>query len=109
MPLNNNIHKIFMLIFLFSFLEIGYWIRNKYTGQGYMTEAINAITQYAFRQLQMRRVAITCDVDNIRGRKISEKLGYILEATLKANRLNPITGKISDTLVFAKYDLTVNS
>ncbi len=26
----------------------GYWIRKKYSGLGFMTEAINAITQYAF-------------------------------------------------------------
>jgi RimJ/RimL family protein N-acetyltransferase len=28
--------------------ETGYWIRNSYSGQGLMTEAINALTQYAF-------------------------------------------------------------
>ena len=70
-----------------------------------MTEAINAITQYAFNQLGVRRITITCDVDNVRSKKIPESLGYALEGTLKANRKNPITDKISDTLIYAIYDL----
>ncbi len=44
-------------------LETGYWIRTQYSGKGYMTEAVNAITQYATKQLKMKRVAITCDID----------------------------------------------
>jgi len=28
-------------------LEIGYWIRSQYAGQGLMTEAVNALTRYA--------------------------------------------------------------
>jgi ribosomal-protein-serine acetyltransferase len=86
-------------------LEMGYWIRNQYSGQGYMTEAVNAITQYAFKQLHMKGVAITCGRDNIRSKKIPERLGFHLEGALKANRIKPITGDISDTLIFAKYDL----
>lgn len=87
-------------------LEIGYWIRNQYAGQGYMTEAVNAITQYAIKQLQVRRIVITCDSDNVRSKKIPERLGYELEAILKTSRVKPITSEISDTLVFVKFNLT---
>lgn len=86
-------------------VETGYWIRNTCAKQGFMTEAINAITQYAFKQLGVKRIAITCDLDNKRSRMIPERLNYTLEATLKSNRTKPITGDISDTLVYAKYDL----
>jgi ribosomal-protein-serine acetyltransferase len=86
-------------------LETGYWIRSSHTGLGLMTEAINALTQYAFKQLQVKRIAITCDVNNFRSKKIPERLNYTLEGILKANRINPISGNISDTLVYAKYTL----
>jgi ribosomal-protein-serine acetyltransferase len=86
-------------------VESGYWIRSSRGKQGLMTEAINAITQYAFKQLGVKRIAITCDLDNRRSQKIPERLNYTLEATLKSNRKKPITGEISDTLVYAKYDL----
>lgn len=84
-------------------LEIGYWLRNSYTGQGYMTESVNALTEYAFKELHMKRVAITCDIENVRSKKIPERLGFTLEATLKASRVKPITGEVSDTLVYARY------
>jgi ribosomal-protein-serine acetyltransferase len=69
-----------------------------------MTEAVNSITQYAFKQLGMKRLSITCDVFNERSKKIAERLGFKLEATLKANRIQ-VNGEVSDTLVFARYDL----
>ncbi len=85
--------------------ETGYWVRKKYLGQGYITEAINAITQYAFNVLKVKRLAITCDIDNERSKRIPERLGYNLEATMKANRVKPITGEVTDTLVFARTNL----
>lgn len=86
-------------------LECGYWICRTYSGQGLMTEAINAITQYAFKQLRVKRIAITCDVDNIPSRNIPERLHYVLEGVLKSNRLKPLSREVTDTLVFAKYSL----
>lgn len=85
--------------------ETGYWVRKKYSGQGYITEAINAITQYAFNVLKVKRLAITCDVDNERSKKVPERLGYSLESTMKANRVKPITGEVTDTLVFVRTNL----
>ncbi len=86
-------------------LETGYWIRSSHLGQGLMTEAINALTQYAFKQLAIKRIAITCDVYNTRSKKIPERLHYTLEGVLKCHRRKPISGELSDTLVYAKYSL----
>jgi RimJ/RimL family protein N-acetyltransferase len=86
--------------------ETGYWVRKKYSGQGYITEAINALTQYAFKVMKVKRLAITCDVDNERSKKIPERLGYHLESTMKANRIKPNMGEATDTLVFVRSNLT---
>ncbi|VVC75371.1 Putative ribosomal N-acetyltransferase YdaF [Aquicella siphonis] len=85
--------------------ETGYWIRRKYAGQGYMTEAVNAVTRYAFEALRLKRLAITCDVDNERSKKVPERLGYRLESRMKFNRIKPATGMASDTLVYVRNDL----
>lgn len=85
--------------------ETGYWVRKKYSGQGYITEAINAITQYAFNVLHVKRLAITCDIDNARSKKIPERLGYRLESIMKANRIKPTSGEVTDTLVYVRNDL----
>jgi RimJ/RimL family protein N-acetyltransferase len=68
-----------------------------------MTEAINALTLYAFKQMQVKRIAITCDPDNERSKKIPERLGYNLEGILKSNRFTT-EGNVTDTLVFARYN-----
>lgn len=86
-------------------LETGYWVRKKYASQGYITEAINAITQYAFKVIQVKRIAITCIVDNERSKKVPERLGYKLESIMKSNRIKPITGEVTDALVYVRNDL----
>lgn len=85
-------------------IEIGYWIRTSYAGKGLMTEAINALTRYAFRELSMRRVSITCDINNIRSKSIPEKLGYHLESIVKSNRFD-MNSNISDTLVYVRLNI----
>jgi ribosomal-protein-serine acetyltransferase len=85
-------------------LESGYWLRDSKNGQGLMTEAINALTRYAFEALKVNRIAITCDADNIRSKNIPERLGYVLEGRLKFHRRKPLTQELSDTLIYARYD-----
>jgi predicted acetyltransferase/RimJ/RimL family protein N-acetyltransferase len=87
-------------------VETGYWIRTSRAHQGLITEAITAITRYAFEHLSVKRITITCDKDNIRSQKIPERLGYCLEATLKSHRKKPVTNEVSDTLVYARYNLS---
>lgn len=86
-------------------IETGYWVRTQYEGRGIITEAVNALVQYAFHELKVKRIAITCDVTNLRSQKIPKQLGFTLEATLKANRKDLLTQTVSDTLVFARYNL----
>lgn len=86
-------------------VETGYWVRKKYSGQGFITEATNAITQYAFKVFQVKRIAITCDIDNERSKKVPERLGFHLESIMKANRIKPISGEVTNTLVFVRNDL----
>lgn len=85
-------------------METGYWIRSSLAQKGLMTEAVNAVTHYAFKHLRAQRIAITCDIDNARSKKIAERLGYQLEATIKSSRVNA-KGELSDTLLYARYGL----
>lgn len=85
--------------------EIGYWLRQSCQGYGFMAETINALTRYAILELKAKRIEIRCDTLNTNSKKIPERLGYQLEATLKNHRINLATNSISDTLIYAKYDL----
>lgn len=82
--------------------EIGYWVRARFARQGYITEAVAAITAYALDVLGARRVEIRCDIDNERSTGVPRRLGFIHEATLPNDRRHPRTGRVSDTMVFVK-------
>ncbi|HUM71799.1 MAG TPA: GNAT family N-acetyltransferase, partial [Chloroflexota bacterium] len=62
--------------------EIGYWVRTAYGRQGYITEAVAGITEFAFQQLGANRVEIRCDAQNVRSAAVPRRLGFIHEATL---------------------------
>ena len=84
--------------------EIGYWLRTPYVGQGYMTEAVAGITEFAFATLGARRVEIMCDALNGRSAAIPPRVGFTLEGRLRNHKLDGQTGRLRDTLVFSRID-----
>ena len=83
--------------------EIGYWVRQRFAGQGYITEAVWGITRFAFETLGARRVEIRCDAHNVRSRRVAERAGYELEATLRNHAVAP-DGKLRDTLIYVRLE-----
>lgn len=81
--------------------EIGYWVRTAYAGQGYITEAVAAITDFAFDVLGAQRVFIKCDAKNERSAAVARRLDFPFEGTLRRDTRDHF-GNLRDTLVFAK-------
>ncbi len=81
--------------------EIGYWVRTKYMGQGFVTEAVNGITAFTFRHLQANRVQILCDAQNIRSAAVAKRCGFLLEGILRHDSLDA-TGELRSTMIFSK-------
>lgn len=80
---------------------IGYWLRTSCTGQGYMTEAVNAIMAFAFDALNARRVEIRMDDRNERSWRVAERCGFALEGILR--RCEPDgDGRLRDMRIYAK-------
>lgn len=96
---SSGLHRIDWAIPKF---EIGYWIDSRFSGKGYMTEAVEGITNFAFQELLARRVEIRCDEKNIKSRAIPERLGYSLEGTLKNDDLTPDKKELRSTCIYAK-------
>jgi len=82
--------------------EIGYWIDSRFSGKGYMTEAVKGISDFAFQELHAKRLEIRCDTKNTKSRAIPEKLGFTLEGILKNDDRCPDTNQLRDTCVYAK-------
>ncbi|WP_283154034.1 GNAT family N-acetyltransferase [Guptibacillus hwajinpoensis] len=81
--------------------EIGYWIDSRYAGQGYMSEAVQGIVDYAFSELNARRLEIRCNATNWRSRRIAEKQSFQLEAILRNDHVSIDGSKLTDTCVYA--------
>ena len=83
-------------------LEIGYWIDTRHAGKGYMVEAIDCLSRYAMEDLEMKRVEIRTEAENVKSRAIPEKLGFRLEGILENEDLSVDGTKWTDTCIYAK-------
>lgn len=63
----------------FEELEIGYWIAKEHWGQGYATEAAEALKDYGIRQLGKKRFVSLIQPANAASRKVAERIGMKLE------------------------------
>ncbi|MFW7379719.1 MAG: GNAT family N-acetyltransferase [Oligoflexus sp.] len=84
--------------------EIGYWLTQRAQGKGLMSEAVNAITRYAFAELGAKRVEIRCDIENHRSAAVARRLGFQLEGVLRNHERNS-HGKLRDTVVFSRIQV----
>lgn len=80
--------------------EIGYWLRASAQGKGYMHEAAQLLTDYAFASLNAQRVLIRCDARNVRSAAVAERLGFVREGRLRHDSIAN-DGTVRDTLVFS--------
>lgn len=82
--------------------EVGYWVRTSYAGQGYITEAVRGITEFAFENLGARRIEIRCDANNSRSAAVARRTGYELEGHFHNEARDHLSGELRDTLIFAR-------
>jgi ribosomal-protein-alanine N-acetyltransferase len=80
--------------------EIGYWIGEAYWGKGYMSEAIQLITDHAFKNFTMNRVWLRIFGNNPRSMKVAEKAGYTFEAKFEKTLLK--NGELLDEYIYAR-------
>lgn len=81
--------------------EIGYWQDSRRSGQGYMTEAVNALTRGSFILYDAKRVEVKVFVTNQKSRAIPERLGFKSEAILENYFIEFVTHEILDGAIYA--------
>ncbi len=59
--------------------ELGYWLGRDFTGQGLMTRAVAALTDYAFEVLALNRLEVRMAIENKRSAAIPERLAFTYE------------------------------
>ncbi|MBP1962640.1 GNAT family N-acetyltransferase [Paenibacillus aceris] len=81
---------------------LGYCLDQKHNGKGYMTEAIDLILNFAFKEAGLHRVEAGVLPSNQGSIRVLEKAGFKKEGLAK--KLLEINGKREDHLMFAILD-----
>lgn len=63
---------------------LGYWVGAPHARQGYMGEAIRAVTGYAFGPLDLSRLEAACLPENAASRGVLERSGFKYEGVAQA-------------------------
>ena len=63
--------------------EIGYWLGEEYWGRGIVTEAVRAVTQWAFETFNLSRIYAGVLEWNPASMRVLEKAGYQFEGRLR--------------------------
>ncbi len=78
---------------------MGYVLDKAHNGQGYMTETIPLLVNYAFEELQLHRIEAGVKPANLGSIRVLEKSGFHQEGIARKNL--KINGKWEDHLILA--------
>ena len=62
--------------------EIGYGVLEKYQGQGYATEAVQAACRWAFQHAEVKALEAEADAGNAASQRVLEKCGFRANGTI---------------------------
>jgi ribosomal-protein-alanine N-acetyltransferase len=79
--------------------ELGYILAKKYWKQGIMTEALEAIITFGFREMMLHRIEAFLDPDNIASKLLLAKLGFREEGYLRERDF--IRGSYKNSLIYS--------
>jgi RimJ/RimL family protein N-acetyltransferase len=79
--------------------EVGYWLGEAFWGQGIVTEALRAVTQYAVQTHGLTRVYAVPYEWNVASFRVLEKAGYVAEARLRRSAIKD--GRVIDQVLYA--------
>jgi RimJ/RimL family protein N-acetyltransferase len=79
---------------------IGYWVAAGARRQGICSRALRVLSRFAFADLELRRLELLTDPDNIASQRVAEKVGFQREGTLRAY-LAHRDGRFRDGVMFS--------
>lgn len=80
--------------------ELGIAIQDKTMwNQGLGTDAVRLVLEFGFEDLELNRIDLTTDEDNVRGRRCYEKCGFVEEGVLRQHRF--VEGRFGNTIVMS--------
>jgi ribosomal-protein-alanine N-acetyltransferase len=84
-------------------IDVGYVLARGHWGQGFMTEAVQTVVDWALAQPGVFRVWATCDVENTRSARVLERVGMQREGILRRWIMHPnVSDEARDCYCYAR-------
>ena len=80
--------------------RIGYWVAGSARGRGVCTRALRLLSRWALDELDLQRLDLITDPDNLASQHVAEKVGFRREGVLRAHLRHP-DGRIRDSVMFS--------
>jgi RimJ/RimL family protein N-acetyltransferase len=77
---------------------VGYWLAPEARGRGAATEAIRLLARWAFAELGLARLELTCGPDNEASQRVAERCGFTREGLLRSHV--PFQGARRDSVLY---------
>ncbi len=71
-----------------AFAEIGYWVDPAARQHGVATHAVMTLCRWALAALDLGLIEWRTEVGNIASRRVAEKAGFVIEATLRQRQIH---------------------
>jgi RimJ/RimL family protein N-acetyltransferase len=68
--------------------EVGYWVDPAARQRGVATQGVRALCAWAFATLDLEIIEWRAEVGNIASRRVAEKAGFLIEATLRRRQVH---------------------
>jgi RimJ/RimL family protein N-acetyltransferase len=78
---------------------VGYWLAPEARGRGAATRAVRLLARWAFAELGLARLELTCGPDNEASQRIAERCGFSREGLLRSHV--PFKGARRDSVIYS--------
>jgi len=96
---------IIRLNWFVPFFEIAYLLNTRETGNGYMSEAVNALSRACFTVYAAKRISIQIFVNNDKSNAIPRKLGFKMEGEMENHFINFVNKEVTNGFLYACCDI----
>jgi RimJ/RimL family protein N-acetyltransferase len=78
---------------------LGYWLASEARGRGVATHAVRLLARWAFAELGLARLELTCGPDNEASQRVAEHCGFAREGLLRSHV--PFKGARRDSVIYS--------
>jgi RimJ/RimL family protein N-acetyltransferase len=78
----------------------GYWVAAPARGRGVCTRALRLLSRWALEELELQRLELVTDPENIASQRVAEKVGFRREGVLRAHLRHP-DGRVRDSVMYS--------